>query len=413
MSTDTESGGFLEVQEGVELNGYQLLKFLGDGSSATVWLALDTHTDVGDEDRWVALKIMRSTDRLCPQALHEAALNDFISRKSSVIARGFESGTAHHFEHFFHETASGVHVCMVMQLLGPPLDSIIPHGGIPDIIYVKNIIISILYGLDELQSLRIAHTDLKPENILLREWCPSVKSIVEEHDGVKLMVGNTSTSPVNYSKISDFGLSYLLSPAGRLHMSGEPLSKRDWKLIDACCYEKGSVIQTREYRAPEVIVGSDFGTESDIWSLGCICFELLTGRFLFDPKTAKGATDEQTIDFEHLLRITSLFGEAKCSEIKTDGVFSRTFYPNGKLDSPLPDQPRMSYSGFQGALHSAISDLSESSQAAHFIESCLSWKPKDRPTPVDLLCHPWLEDAMNDIRGCRETMFSPQRKWSC
>lgn len=42
-------------------------------------------------------------------------------------------------------------------------------------------------------------------------------------------------------------------------------------------------IQTRQYRCPEVILGSKYSTPADLWSLACICFELATGDVLFDP----------------------------------------------------------------------------------------------------------------------------------
>ena len=44
-----------------------------------------------------------------------------------------------------------------------------------------------------------------------------------------------------------------------------------------------SDIQTRQYRCPEVILGSKYSTSADLWSFACICFELATGDVLFDP----------------------------------------------------------------------------------------------------------------------------------
>lgn len=44
------------------------------------------------------------------------------------------------------------------------------------------------------------------------------------------------------------------------------------------------VIQTRQYRSPEVIVGCKWTNEADMWSTACMIFELLTGEFLFDPR---------------------------------------------------------------------------------------------------------------------------------
>lgn len=42
-------------------------------------------------------------------------------------------------------------------------------------------------------------------------------------------------------------------------------------------------IQTRQYRCPEVILGSKYSSSADLWSFACICFELATGDVLFDP----------------------------------------------------------------------------------------------------------------------------------
>ena len=46
-------------------------------------------------------------------------------------------------------------------------------------------------------------------------------------------------------------------------------------------------IQTRQYRAPEVLLGANYDTSVDIWSLACIVFELVTGDLLFDPQEGK------------------------------------------------------------------------------------------------------------------------------
>jgi serine/threonine protein kinase len=48
-----------------------------------------------------------------------------------------------------------------------------------------------------------------------------------------------------------------------------------------------SDIQTRQYRSPEVILGAKYNSSADIWSLGCMTFELLTGDYLFEPKSGK------------------------------------------------------------------------------------------------------------------------------
>lgn len=52
-------------------------------------------------------------------------------------------------------------------------------------------------------------------------------------------------------------------------------------------------IQTRQYRSPEVILGGKYNESADMWSLGCLVFELLTGDFLFDPQSGDNYTRDE------------------------------------------------------------------------------------------------------------------------
>lgn len=63
-------------------------------------------------------------------------------------------------------------------------------------------------------------------------------------------------------------------------------------------------IQTRQYRSPEVIVGTKYSTCADMWSLACIVFELLTGDLLFDPHAGKSWDRDE----DHLAMMIELIG---------------------------------------------------------------------------------------------------------
>lgn len=58
-------------------------------------------------------------------------------------------------------------------------------------------------------------------------------------------------------------------------------------------------IQTRQYRSPEVILGVNYDTSSDLWSFACMIFELITGDFLFEPR--KGESYNKNDD--HLAQV--------------------------------------------------------------------------------------------------------------
>mmetsp|Transcript_2382 Transcript_2382/g.3637 ORF Transcript_2382/g.3637 Transcript_2382/m.3637 type:complete len:138 (+) Transcript_2382:1438-1851(+) len=90
-------------------------------------------------------------------------------------------------------------------------------------------------------------------------------------------------------------------------MKEEDLQVRMCDMGNACYLDKhySDIIQTREYRSPEVIMGGDYDESADIWSLACMVFELVTGDYLFDPK--KGKTFRKNDD--HLALITELIGQ--------------------------------------------------------------------------------------------------------
>ena len=62
------------------------------------------------------------------------------------------------------------------------------------------------------------------------------------------------------------------------------------------CNLEDDEIQTRYYRAPEVILGVNYNEKIDIWSIGCMIYELYTGEILFDPDKDK----DFSRDFHHL-----------------------------------------------------------------------------------------------------------------
>ena len=101
---------------------------------------------------------------------------------------------------------------------------------------IRHISYQILKSLTFLKKHSIVHCDLKPENILLKNR----------------------------------------------------LSKKDIKIIDfgSACFENEKIhsyIQSRFYRAPEVILGLGYSSSIDIWSFGCIIAELYNGKEVYFP----------------------------------------------------------------------------------------------------------------------------------
>jgi len=86
-------------------------------------------------------------------------------------------------------------------------------------------------------------------------------------------------------------------------------------------------IQTRQYRSPEVIIGSKYNTSADIWSLACMLFEMATGDFLFEPRNSSNKKYSQ--DDDHLAQMMELLGPMPKS-VAVQGIkYKKMFDANG------------------------------------------------------------------------------------
>ena len=99
------------------------------------------------------------------------------------------------------------------------------------------------------------------------------------------------------------------------------------KLVDmgnACYHDKkfSDIIQTRQYRSPEVIFRADYDWSADMWSLACTVFEMVTGDFLFEPKKGKSYSKNE----DHLALIAELIGECPNPKFLLSGYKSDKFF---------------------------------------------------------------------------------------
>lgn len=86
-------------------------------------------------------------------------------------------------------------------------------------------------------------------------------------------------------------------------------------------------IQTREYRSPEVLLGYDYFCNTDIFSLACVVFELLTNNFLFKPKKISGIKKNE----DHIYQMLETLGPME-KEYAIGGKYSgEIFTKKGKL----------------------------------------------------------------------------------
>lgn len=160
------------------------------------------------------------------------------------------------------------------------------------------------------------------------------------------------------------------------------------KLVDfgnACWTYKQftSDIQTRQYRCPEVILGSKYSTSADLWSFACICFELATGDVLFDPQ----AGDNYGRDEDHLALMMELLGMMP-RKIALGGRYSREFF---NRHGDLRHIRRLRFWPMEKVLAEKY-EFSEqdAKDMAEFLTPLLEFVPEKRPTAAQCLNHPWL-----------------------
>lgn len=142
-------------------------------------------------------------------------------------------------------------------------------------------------------------------------------------------------------------------------------------------------IQTRQYRSPEVLIGSKYDTSADMWSLGCITFELMTGDLLFDPR----AGEEYDRDEDHLAMFQELLGKMP-KKLALGGKYSKNFF-NRKGD--LKHILNLKFWPMHSVLHEKYHfSTKDSREIADFLLPLLEFDPKNRSTALDCLNSDWL-----------------------
>ncbi|KAI9388998.1 hypothetical protein POPTR_009G151500v4 [Populus trichocarpa] len=160
------------------------------------------------------------------------------------------------------------------------------------------------------------------------------------------------------------------------------------KLVDfgnACWTYKQftSDVQTRQYRCPEVLLGSKYSTPVDLWSFACICFELATGDVLFDPHSG----DNYDRDEDHLALMMELLGVMP-RKVALGGRNSRDFF---NRYGDLRHIRRLRFWPLTKVLMEKY-DFSEqdANDLNNFLVPLLDFVPEKRPTAAQCLNHPWI-----------------------
>ncbi|PAV18716.1 kinase [Pyrrhoderma noxium] len=304
-STRIEGGGFYPARLGEVFDNarFTITRKLGYGRFSTVWLARDRKYQ-----RYVAIKILSA---YASGEIKEGRLSEReILRKVSNA-----SPTYHGYNHVVHllhefefESFAGHHICFVTDVFSYSVSSLQSQLSDPrlPLKFILRLVKHVLKGLEYLHDeCNIVHSDLKPNNLLLLP--ANIDTIVmhelAEHPSAiyefpKTIPPNelpffpvlSAPLPFDSNLMQDAKLHWVIADLGHAHLQHKHLAK---------------VVQPYALRAPEVILGLEWGYAIDIWSLGCMMYEFATGNWLFTPK----AKDDISRDVIHLAQMTLRTGQ--------------------------------------------------------------------------------------------------------
>ena len=246
----------MTISAGTRLGPYEILSPLGAGGMGEVYRARDTKLD-----RDTALKVL-------PEEFFED--RDRVARferEAKALAALNHPGIAAVYS---FEAVGGRHILVMELVEGEGLDARIARGAIP---FEEALPIArqIAEALEAAHERGIIHRDLKPANVMI--------------------------TPDGRVKVLDFGLAKALDadPA-----SGSSPQVTQSPTLTARATAAGVILGTAAYMSPEQARGRSVDRRTDIWAFGCLLFEMLTGRRVFEGETASdvlAAVLRQDADF--------------------------------------------------------------------------------------------------------------------
>ncbi len=342
----------LKVFRGMKLAGrYEVHEVVGEAAFSTALRCVD----VEHRGLQVCTKVIKNNKDFFDQSLDEIRLLKYLNTSGDADAKHF----VRLYDYFYHKE----HLVIVTELLDTNLYTAYkaeqparqaaadararglpppPRApGAPPALYetstVRDVARQLLEALEFVAELGVIHCDLKPENVLL---VPRAKG---------------ESGPIRV-KLIDFGSSCF---------STDNLS---------------SYIQSRFYRAPEVILGLRYDERIDIWSLGALLAELYMGRVLFECDTHPVLLAKIVAALGPFPRHMVADGRFGSKWLLGGTIYERSAEGTGGAELLYPK--KRSLWGKLGQPHDV--------GFVEFISRLLTKDPQQRPKAKDALRHPWL-----------------------
>uniref|UniRef100_A0A8C6U5N4 non-specific serine/threonine protein kinase n=1 Tax=Neogobius melanostomus TaxID=47308 RepID=A0A8C6U5N4_9GOBI len=306
---------------------YEVLEFLGRGTFGQVAKCWKRGTN-----EIVAIKILKNHPSYARQGQIEVGILNRLSAENAD-----EYNFVRSYECFQHKG----HTCLVFEMLEQNLYDFLKHSKFSPLPlrHIRPILQQVATALMKLKSLGLIHADLKPENIMLVDPLRQPYRV----------------------KVIDFG-------------SASHVSK-------AVC---STYLQSRYYRAPEIILGLPFCEAIDMWSLGCVIAELFLGWPLYP-----GASEYDQI--RYISQTQGLPAEYLLSAgTKTSRFFNKgpdSSYPLWRLKTPAEHEMEMGIKSKEARkyIFNCLDDMMQVNLSSHLEGTDMLAEKADRREFIDLL----------------------------
>jgi len=394
--------------EGLLLNGrYLMIDVIGDGAFSIVWLCCDLKHKGDNKFEFYAMKVQNTEDEDAAKEemsilLQLKNISDSKQKlKGSKIKLSTDQCMSKMVDHFTFENFNcEKQLCMVFEIMdGSIYDNFIKPNKKENLMnnignnikaklsFQDSVIIvhQTLKALSLLiKQMKMMHTDIKPENILFKYEKSKYDNLIKKTNS-KEFIAFYKKNTKKYNKLAT-----KIKKMAKDSKSCENSIINKVVLSDfGNCRDISSNydnIQTRYYKAPEVILLSNFDHRVDVWSIGCLLYEIIFNEVLFFPEY----NDKISKDRDHIkkiIEITGFFPEKMLKESKRKSVF---FKKNG-----LPKQPDdYSLTNIEELIHSKIKEHTvdmtndQTKNLIDFLELTLNNDNLNRKYVDDCISHP-------------------------